>query len=427
MYDSPKSQAIPPYLLPDSATISSEGELLLHGVPVSHLAREFSTPLFVYDSAHIRRRLKVSKENFSGKVVYAAKAFFCKAMAEIVSEEDVFLDASTMGEIFVGLAGGVSPEKIVFHGNNKSTDELRFALSRDVGLIVVDSFDEIQRLELLADRKIRVGVRITPGIEAHTHEFIRTGQDDSKFGFNVQNGDAELAIEKISKSTVLELVGVHAHIGSQIFSLDSFGQEVEILSQLLIDVDVEEVILGGGLGVPYVRGEEAPTIDQWTRVLDEYGAKTGLSKGRTLVIEPGRSIVATAGMTVYEIGTIKRIPGVRDYVSVDGGMSDNPRPVLYGSGYEALMIQRMLDLHDTKYSVAGKHCESGDVIVKDALLPSDIETNELLVTPVTGAYGYSMSSNYNKVPRPAVVFIDEAGYRVVVRRETLEDLVRNDI
>ncbi len=427
MYESPESCAVPSYLLPEGASISSRGELLLHGVPVSQLAREYSTPLFVYDASHIRQRLRAAKGHFSGKVAYAAKAFFCKAMAEIVSEEDVYLDAASMGEIFVALAGGVTPEKIIFHGNNKSTEELRFALSHNVGLVVVDSFDEIERLEAIAEGTIRVGVRITPGIEAHTHEFIRTGQDDSKFGFNVQNGDAEMAIRHMSKSSVLDLVAVHAHIGSQIFSLDSFRQEVEVLSQLLADVDIAEVILGGGLGVPYVRGETAPSIDQWVATLDDYGFKTGLSKGRTLVVEPGRSIVATAGLTLYEIGTIKRIPGVRDYVSVDGGMSDNPRPVLYGSGYEAFMVQRMLDPHDAKYSIAGKHCESGDVIVRDAWLPSDIQGGELLATPVTGAYGFSMSSNYNKVPRPGVVFIDETGYRVVIRRETLQDLIRNDI
>jgi diaminopimelate decarboxylase len=420
-------RAVPWHLFPDGAGVDSRGELLIHGLSVTELAQEMATPLFVYDEQQIRSRFQEAKKNFSGQIAYAAKAFFCKAMAEIVADEDIHLDAASMGEIYVALSGGVDPSKIVFHGNNKSLTELRFAVEHKVGLIVVDSFDEIERLEKLATFPLRVGVRITPGIEAHTHEFIRTGQDDSKFGFNVQNGDAATAISMLSRSPKFDMIAVHAHIGSQIFSLSSFRQEVEVLSTFLAGVEVEDVILGGGLGVAYLRDERAPSIKEWVQVIDDAGRRSGLSKGRSLVIEPGRSIVATAGLTLYEVGTIKRIPGVRDYISVDGGMSDNPRPVLYGSGYEALAAKRLFDSHDTRFSVAGKHCESGDVVVRDAKLPSDISVGELIVTPVTGAYGFSMSSNYNKVTRPAVIFVDQSGYRVVVRRETLEDLVRNDI
>ncbi|MGC8465614.1 MAG: diaminopimelate decarboxylase, partial [Acidimicrobiales bacterium] len=380
----------------------------------------------VYDEDHIRARLREAAAVFSGTIAYASKAFLCRAMAEIVAEEGVHLDAASMGEIYVALQGGVSPAKIVFHGNNKSTRELEYAASIGVGRIVVDSFDELERLNALTQEPIDIWLRLTPGIEAHTHEFIRTGQDDSKFGFNVGNGDADRAVQWVVNHRNLRLRGLHSHIGSQIFRLESFSEEVEVVAEFVQRYQLEELNLGGGLGVPYLEEETAPSVVDWVKAVDQAATRLGLAGETKLFLEPGRAIVATAGLTLYAVGTRKEIPGIRRYVSIDGGMSDNPRPVLYGSGYAVYAAERLFDLHDEEWSVAGKHCESGDIIVKDGLLPRDLRLGELLVTPVTGAYGYAMSSNYNKVPRPPVVFIGGGVMRVVVRGETLDDLVRLD-
>jgi diaminopimelate decarboxylase len=407
-------------------TVRSDGHLLIGGVAARTIAEEVGTPVFVYDEDHIRARLREAVAAFSGTIAYASKAFLCRAMAEIVAEEGVHLDAASMGEIYVALQGGVSPAKIVFHGNNKSTRELEYATSIGVGRIVVDSFDELERLNALTQEPIDIWLRLTPGIEAHTHEFIRTGQDDSKFGFNVGNGDADRAVQWVANHRNLRLRGLHSHIGSQIFRLESFSEEVEVVAEFVQRYQLEELNLGGGLGVSYLEEETAPSVVDWVKAVDQAATRLGLAGETKLFLEPGRAIVATAGLTLYAVGTRKEIPGIRRYVSIDGGMSDNPRPVLYGSGYAVYAAERLFDLHDEEWSVAGKHCESGDIIVKDGLLPRDLRLGELLVTPVTGAYGYAMSSNYNKVPRPPVVFIGGGVMRVVVRGETLDDLVRLD-
>jgi diaminopimelate decarboxylase len=413
-------------LLPSSAGIRSDGCLAIGGFDVREIAEEFGTPVFVYDEQHIRERIREAVRSFSGTIAYASKAFLCRAMAEIVAEEGVHLDAASMGEIFVAVVGGVSPEKIVFHGNNKSERELRYATSIKVGRIVVDSFDELDRLGALAESPVEIWLRLTPGIEAHTHEFVRTGQDDSKFGFNVANHDADRAVQRVARYANLTLRGFHAHIGSQIFRLESFSDEVEVVADFVQRYRLEELNLGGGLGVAYLPDEIAPSISEWARVVDATAARLGLARDTKLFLEPGRAIVATAGLTLYSVGTRKEIPGIRRYVSVDGGMSDNPRPVVYGSGYAVYAAERLNDPHDRVWSVAGKHCESGDVIVREGWLPSELRLDELLVTPVTGAYGYSMSSNYNKVPRPPVVFVNGEQLRVVVKGESLDDLVRLD-
>jgi diaminopimelate decarboxylase len=400
--------------------------LSLGGLSVKTLAEQFGTPLFVYDETHMRTQIRSVRDAFEGTVAYASKAFLCKAMATLVAEEGIHLDAASGGEIYVALAGGVPGSRIVFHGNNKSDTELAYAISNGVGRIVVDSFDEIARIERLADRPVDAWIRVTPGIEAHTHEFVQTGQDDSKFGFNVSNGDAERAIIQALNSSRLRFRGIHAHIGSQIFALNSFEREVEVLGNLFASTPAEEINFGGGLGVPYLPEEDAPTAVEWAITVSRAARSLGIDRDTSLFIEPGRSIVATAGVTLYSAGTRKEIPGVRRYLSVDGGMSDNPRPVLYGSGYVAACAERLFDPHDTLWSIAGKHCESGDVIVKDVDLPAMPRIGEIIVTPVTGAYGYAMSSNYNKVPRPAVVFVSDGRARVVVRREGFEDLTRLD-
>jgi diaminopimelate decarboxylase len=333
--------------------------------------------------------------------------------------------------LHVALAAGVPAARLVLHGNNKSENELARALDSGVGRIVVDSFDEIDRLTRLVTarnggERQAVMVRVTPGVEAHTHDFVRTGQEDSKFGFGLASGAAADAVARLRALPGVELAGIHAHIGSQVFRVDSFAEEVEVLAGFFIPLGLHELCVGGGLGVPYVAGESAPSIDQWAHTVLDACRRAGIPEGTRVTAEPGRSIVASAGLTLYRVGTIKELPGVRTYVAVDGGMSDNPRPVLYGSGYETFLPRRADAPRPRAVRVVGKHCESGDVVVADARLPADVFVGDILATPVTGAYGYSMASNYNKVPRPAVVFVTGGEPRVVVRRETDDDMVGLD-
>ena len=419
-------RALPRELLPDTAAVGPDGRLSVGGVDVLELAEEHGTPLFVYDEEHLRARCREAVAAFGNGVAYGSKAFLCRAMARLVHEEGMRVDVATGGELHVVLAAGVPPERIVLHGNNKSPDELRRAHELGI-LVVVDSFDELDRLERLHDqdgRSTRVMVRVTPGVEAHTHEYVMTGQVDSKFGLGLASGDAAKAVEHVRLHPAFDLVGVHAHIGSQIFLLRSFEKAVDVLAEFVAPLDVAELCLGGGLGVPYVEGEEAPTITEWAEVLHAACAAAGITAQVT--VEPGRAIAAAAGLTLYRVGTVKDIPGVRTYVSVDGGMSDNPRPVLYGSGYEAFLPRATLAERPRTVTVVGKHCESGDIVVRDARVPSDLAVGDVLCTPVTGAYGHSMASNYNKVPRPPVVFVRDGQARVVVRRETFDDLLRLD-
>jgi diaminopimelate decarboxylase len=416
---------VPRYLLPDTASVDGRGRLSVGGVDLVDLADEVGTPVFVYDEAHLRARCREAVAAFgAGNVAYASKAFLCRAMAALAHEEGMHVDVATGGELHVARAAGVPPGHLVLHGNNKSVDEL--AEARRLGVrIVVDSFDELDRLEALTGPPARVLVRVTPGVEAHTHEYVMTGQVDSKFGFGLASGDAARAVDRIrTAGPTMELVGVHAHIGSQIFLVRSFEKAVEVLADFVRPLDVNELCLGGGLGVPYVDGEEAPTLTEWAETLHDACRAAGITARVTA--EPGRAIVAGAAVTLYRVGTIKDIPGVRTYVSVDGGMSDNPRPVLYGSGYEAFLPRAVDEERPWSVTVVGKHCESGDVIVRDACVPADLAVGDVLCTPVTGAYGHSMASNYNKVPRPPVVFVRDGEARVVVRRETFEDLLRLD-
>jgi len=413
-------------LLPDTAAVGRDGRLSVGGVDVLDLAEEHGTPVFVYDEDHLRARCREAVAAFGDGVAYGSKAFLCLAMARLVHEEGMRVDVATGGELHVALAAGVAPERIVLHGNNKSPDELARAHALGVR-VVVDSFDELARLEALhaeTGRVTRVMVRVTPGVEAHTHEYVMTGQVDSKFGLGLATGDAARAVERARLHPAFDLVGVHAHIGSQIFLLRSFEKAIEILAPFVEPLGVGELCLGGGLGVPYVEGEEAPTITEWATVLHAACASAGITAHVT--VEPGRAIAAAAGLTLYRVGTVKDIPGVRTYVSVDGGMSDNPRPVLYGSGYEAFLPRATLAGRPRTVTVVGKHCESGDVVVRSAHLPADLAVGDVLCTPVTGAYGHAMASNYNKVPRPPVVFVSGGTARVVVRRETMDDLLRLD-
>jgi diaminopimelate decarboxylase len=418
---------LPRHLLPDNAQLGAGGRLSVGGCDLLDLATEFGTPLFVYDEAHLRARCREAVAAFPGGAAYATKAFLCLAMAQLVHDEGMQLDVATRGELHVALAAGVPGDRLVLHGNNKSTDELRAAIEAGVSRVVVDSFDELDRLDALhAETGVRppVLLRVTPGVEAHTHEFIATGQDDSKFGFTVSSGAAERAVERAASSPSVELAGIHAHIGSQVFRLPSFAQSVEVIAGFAKPYGLPELSVGGGLGVAYVTGEEAPTITQWARAVHEACAAAGVTA--RVSAEPGRSIVATAAVTLYTVGTIKHLPGIRTYLSVDGGMSDNPRPVLYGSGYEAFLPRAVTADRPSAVTIVGKHCESGDVLVRDGALPEDVRVGDILATPVTGAYGHSMGSSYQKVQRPAVVFAHDGDARIVVARETLDDLLRLD-
>ena len=420
--------AIPFELLPDSAE-SVDGRLHVGGCDLIDLAAEFGTPVFVYDEEHLRTRCRQAVEAFGDTCVYAAKAFLCKAMARLAHEEGMRIDVSTFGEMGVALSAGVPPERLVLHGNNKSEVELRAALDAGVGIIIVDSFDEIDLIETLIDatdlEPPDIMLRITPGVEAHTHEYVRTGNDDSKFGFTVSTGAADAAVKRAVESPFLNLVGIHAHIGSQVFRAQSYTEAVEVVANFVVPLGLPELSIGGGLGVAYLEGEVAPTMTQWAETVHEGARKAGF-EGR-LWAEPGRSIVASAAITLYRVGTIKDLPGIRTYVAVDGGMSDNPRPVLYGSGYETFLPRSVDADRGQTIRLVGKHCESGDILVRDGQVPADLAVGDIIATPVTGAYGHSMGSNYNKVLRPPVVFVHGGAARLVIRRETIADLLATDL
>lgn len=427
---------VPLRLLPDSSQVAADGSLTIGGCSVGALAQQYGTPLFVYDEEHLRSRCREAVRTFGrDQVIYASKAFLCSAMAALVHDEGLLIDVATGGELFVALHAGVPADRCVLHGNNKSTDELRMALTAGeenqqrpgVRHIVIDSFDEIDRLELLRREGLptpRVMIRVTPGVHAHTHDYIATGQDDSKFGFNLANGDAARAVRRVQESGCGELIGLHCHIGSNVFAVESFARAAQVMAEFAKPFELPELTMGGGLGVAYTESEEAPTISAWGAAMLDACAASGLRS--QVSVEPGRAIVASAAITVYRVGTIKKIDGIRTYVSVDGGMSDNPRPVLYGSGYEAFKIAEVAGERSMTARLVGKHCESGDVVIFDASLPESLQVGDLLGTPVTGAYGHSMASNYNKMLRPAVVFAANGDSRLVVRRETYADLVRLD-
>jgi len=419
---------LPWHLLPDNSSVDDEGRLSIAGCDLIELAGEFGTPLFVYDEDHVRARCREAVAAFPDGVAYATKAFLCKAMARLAYEEGMDLDVATGGELHVALAAGVPAESLVFHGNNKSLRELTAAVDVGVGVIVIDSIVEIDKLRTILEGRenmVRVMIRLNPGVEAHTHDFLQTGATDSKFGIGVEDGTARRAVDLIRAFPQLDLVGVHAHVGSQVFDVSSFAKAVEVIAGFVDEIEVPALSVGGGLGVPYVEGEWAPTIPEWGITIREEIEATGLDVD--VHAEPGRAIVARSAVTLYTAGTIKEIPGVRTYVSVDGGMSDNPRPVLYGSGYEVFLVRSTTTDRDREIRLVGKHCESGDVIVWEGRVPSYLELGDILATPVTGAYGHTMGSNYNMVLRPPVVFAKDGDARLVVRRETYDDLLARDL
>jgi diaminopimelate decarboxylase len=417
-------------VFPLGSRVNERGRLEVGGCDAIELAREFGTPSYVVaeDDLRARARAFVAAARDCGHddlaVVFASKAFPCTAVLELFAAEGLSCDVASSGELQLALNAGFAPQRIVMHGNAKSDEELRAALDRGVGLIVIDNFDELDRLRRLAAEFAAGGaqevlIRVTPDVRGETHEKISTGQADSKFGFSM--ADARAAIERVRHAEELRLAGLHAHIGSQLLELDPFRREIAELAAL---GEFDAWDLGGGLGVRYTSDQrEPPSVESYVATLLAAAAEHGMTApGRRLLIEPGRALCANACVTLYTVQSVKQ--NVSRWVAVDGGMSDNLRPMMYGAVYEARVADR---LHGTTRCVlAGKHCESGDVIVRDALL-DDPRPGDVVVTPATGAYGYAMANNYNGVPRPPVIFCRDGEARVVVRRETFEDLTARDV
>ncbi|MFI5036248.1 MAG: diaminopimelate decarboxylase [Acidimicrobiales bacterium] len=414
-------------LLPDTAVVGDD-DVTVGGVSLRDLAATYGTPLFVYDEATLRSRAREAASVFDDGVAYATKAFLCGAMARLAFEEGLCLDVATGGELDLALRAGVPASRIIVHGNNKSHDELERAVAIGVHRLVVDNFDEIDLLGALIspDRPLDCLVRVTPGVEAHTHEYVRTGQEDTKFGFSLASGDARRAISRLRELPGVTLHGVHAHIGSQIFEVLGHRETMGILADYTRHDDFDELCVGGGLGVAYVEGESAPSITRWASAVRDAARQGGVDPAVRLLAEPGRAVVAQAAITLYRVGAVKPVEA-RVYVAVDGGMSDNPRPVLYGSGYEAFDVGAPAARRPQRVRLVGKHCESGDVLVDEADLPATTGVGSLVATPVTGAYGYSMASNYNRVPRPPVIFVADGHAREVLRRESFDDLARLEV
>lgn len=423
--------------------INKAGHLEIGGVDTVQLTKEFGTPVYVYDVALIRERARGFKSTFeklgvSSQVAYASKAFSTIAMVQLAEEEGLSLDVVSGGELYTALAAGFPSERIHFHGNNKSLEELEMAIDSGVGCIVVDNFHELEMLDSICSNKrvlVKILLRVTPGIEAHTHDYILTGQEDSKFGFDLQNGQAEKALCQALDSNWLDLLGIHCHIGSQIFETTGFLLAAGKLMEKLNDWSskhgfVSRVLnLGGGFGIRYTKEDDPIPPSQYVEeIITEVKNKAeqyGMNMPE-IWIEPGRSLVGDAGTTLYKIGSRKDVPNIRQYVAVDGGMSDNIRPALYEAKYEAILANKPLEKAEETVSIAGKCCESGDMLIWDLPLPK-AESSDILAVFCTGAYGYAMANNYNRIPRPPVVFAENGRARLVVRRETLEDMARLDL
>jgi len=421
-----------------------DGELTIAGLAVTELAAEHGTPAFVLDTDDLRRRARDYVDAFEGgDVYYAGKAFLCTAVAALLAEEGLGIDVCTAGELAIALRAGVDPERLALHGNNKSVAELRLALEAGVGRIVLDSQFEIDRLAELAavtGARPQVLIRITVGVEAHTHAFIATAHEDQKFGFSLASGSAAAAVARVLASPSLRLVGLHSHIGSQIFDTGGFEvaahRVVGLLARIRDEhgIELPEIDLGGGQGIAYVDGDDPQPATRVAARLREIVQRecglAGLAVPR-LSVEPGRAIIGPSMLTLYEVGTVKPIELdgglVRNYVSVDGGMSDNIRTALYDADYTAVLANRLSDAPAQLSRVVGKHCESGDIVVRDCWLPADVAPGDLLAIAATGAYCYAMASNYNRIPRPPVVAVTGGRSRLIVRRETLEQLMANDV
>lgn len=428
----------------DNLGVNDKGHLTIGGVDTISLAQEYKTPLYVMDEDSIRgncRRFKKSIDKYysgNGKVLFASKAFSCVHMYKILKEEGLGADVVSGGELYTALLAGFDPADIYFHGNNKTDDELVMALDNKIGRILVDNVEELYRLSTLAaERNVTVDIsfRIKPGVDAHTHDFIMTGQIDSKFGVALENGEAMDFVGKISSCKNINLVGIHCHIGSQIFDIEPFGYTAKVMLNFAADVRdkygimIKELNLGGGFGIKYKSDHNPAPFEEYMRIVSGVVKETAKQRGIPvpfILIEPGRAIVAPAGITLYTVGSVKTIKDIRTYVAIDGGMTDNPRYALYQSEYEAVCANRAQAPKDMKVTIAGRCCESGDLIGKDMPLQS-VSAGDIVAVFSTGAYNYSMASNYNRVPRPPVVMVSGGKSFVAVKRETYEDIVRNDV
>lgn len=425
-----------------TSRINEQGHLEIGGCDTTQLAKTYGTPLYVYDEAAIRGKCRAfhrafSESGFSYQVAYASKAFLCMEMCRIAREENMSLDVVSGGELYTALQAGFPASRIHFHGNNKTEEEMVMALQANIGCFVVDNFFELEVLHDLAmqyGKIVNILVRVTPGVEAHTHEYITTGQDDSKFGFGVSNGQAIQAIQIALEKSNYNVLGIHSHIGSQIFETAGFVRAIEVLHHFLEEIReqtsyvVTVLNVGGGFGIRYTESDTPLTLETYVHAVTN-AVRDQFTRNNyplpEIWIEPGRSIVGDTGTTIYTVGAVKDIPGIRKYVSVDGGMTDNLRPALYGARYEAMLANRGNEEAKEVVSIAGKCCESGDMLIWDIELPQ-IHAADLLAVSCTGAYGYSMANNYNRIRRPAVVFAKEGTSQVVVERETYENIIGND-
>lgn len=431
-------------LVSKNLSVNEKGHLSIGGADAVELAQQYGTPLYVMDEKLIREHCRSfcqSMEKYyggKGLVCYASKAFCCKAMCRIMNEEGMGLDVVSEGELYTALSVGFPAEKICFHGNNKTDHELMYALESGVGRIIVDNIHELERLNALAEKTgitANIMYRVKPGIDAHTHSFIMTGQIDSKFGVALETGEAYEAVKLAVAAEHINLVGLHCHIGSQIFDIDPFVKAAEVMLEFIAKIkdelgfEIRDLNLGGGFGIKYTEDDRPVEYDRYMEKVSEKVKEVCRERNISLpfiLIEPGRSIAAPAGVTLYTVGSRKEIPNIRTYVSIDGGMCDNPRYALYQSKYDIEAANKMNMERDDLVTIAGKCCESGDLI-GEGMPVQRLEPGDILAVLATGAYNYSMSSNYNRIPKPAVVMVNDGESRVVVKRETLEDIVRNDI
>ena len=417
-----------------------DNTLYIGGVNTLDLVKKYDTPLYVFDEELIRNNCKEYNKYFKveenkNKIAYAGKAFLPKYMCKLVDEEGLYLDVVSGGELYTAYQANFPMERILFHGNNKTIDEIKMGVDLNIGIFVVDNFYELDILESLCKEKNKIQniyFRVTPGIDAHTHKYIKTGQIDSKFGFALTNGDFYTAVERLKKYNHVKLMGIHAHIGSQIFEVEPYKEAVDVMLNIVktlkddYNIEIEEVDFGGGIGVYYTENDKPRTIKEFCETIIKECEKKCKQLNidvPTLILEPGRSLVANAGSTLYTIGSIKDIKDVRTYVSVDGGMTDNIRPSLYQAGYECAVVNKMnSETSAHKVTIAGKCCESGDILISNTNV-LDIESEDILITTSTGAYGYSMASNYNKIPKNPVVFVNNGDDKLVCKRQSYEDLL----
>jgi diaminopimelate decarboxylase len=428
-------------VLPDSAARTGAGHLSVGGCDLGELAATYGTPLYVYCETTIRNRLRAYRAGLTGwpsggDILYAAKAYLSPAMVRILIDEDCGIDVVSGGELEIALRSGLDPRRAGFPGNNKEADEVAAAFAAGVGHLVIDSERELELVERVAGARTVHGLlRLSPGVKPDTHEFISTGQLDSKFGFGIETGQAMLALGKAMAVDSLDLRGVHMHIGSQIFNLDSYAQAVNVVADFLVEARrqhgfvAETFSAGGGLGIAYTEDDDPPAVEEFMRTVTESVGRAFVQRDLplpTLLVEPGRSVVGSAGIALYTVGARKEIPGVRTYVSVDGGMGDNIRPKLYGARYQPMLVRAPDAPAEEVVTIAGRYCESTDILVRDCALPA-LRQGDVIAVPAAGAYNLAMASNYNASVRPAVLFVSDGRSRLVRRRETIDDLLRCEV